>query len=346
MLASIQRRLESELRAFLADMDAQYGLTRTSPLLYRTIREFAQRPGKRARPLLFVIGYLGYAAKAPAGLYRSAASLELLHDFMLVHDDIIDKSDTRRGRPSMHRVFDAYLKNYKDIKFNGQDLAIIAGDVMYALALHAFLSVRENPLNKERAFKKLITAALLTGSGEFIELMYGLKPIEKLTKEEIYLIYDLKTAHYTFATPLETGALLAGIPTRQLQALSAHGMYLGRAFQIKDDIIGMFSEEEDIGKSPLTDLQESKKTILIWHAYRMSSGAGRAEIRKIFAKRRLYPADLFAMRRIVTESGALNAARTDIRSLIRSAEELRGRMRMRSAYANALSEYSRALLSV
>ena len=157
-----------------------------------------------------MIGYLGYAGKTAPSLYRSAASLELLHDFMLVHDDIIDKSDTRRGQPSMHALLNKYLKNHRDIKFTGEDLAIIAGDVMYAMALHAFLSVREDPKNKEASFKKLIEAALYTGTGEFIELILSLKNIDAITKNDIYKIYDLKTANYTFSTPLVMGATLAG----------------------------------------------------------------------------------------------------------------------------------------
>src|SRR4030042_1469006 len=97
------------------------------------------------------MGYLGVSRKAASGLYRSALSIELLHDFMLVHDDIIDKSDTRRGKPSLHQGFKNYLSGYKTNKFTGEDLALVAGDVMYAMGINAFLSIRENKERKEKA---------------------------------------------------------------------------------------------------------------------------------------------------------------------------------------------------
>ena len=196
MLLKIRKRLDRELARFLRDLDKEYGVKKISPLLSAYIREFVQRKGKRIRPLLFVVAYLGFAKKEAPGLYTSALSLELLHDFMLVHDDIIDKSDIRRGKPSLHRMFNAYLSRYKNLKFSGQDLAIVAGDVMYAIAIHAFLAIKENMPRKEMALKKFIRAAIYTGSGEFIELLCGIKDIANTSRQDIYNIYDFKTANY------------------------------------------------------------------------------------------------------------------------------------------------------
>ena len=103
---------------------------------------------------------------------------------MLIHDDIIDKSDKRRGKPAMHALLRNSLIQNNKIKFNGEDLAIVVGDVMYAMALDAFLAIRENLRRKESALKKLFLAALYTGSGEFIELLLGIKKIEKVAKTD------------------------------------------------------------------------------------------------------------------------------------------------------------------
>ena len=130
MLNKIKNKLEKELHAYLKEIDRQYSLRKISPLLFDSIQEFVLRPGKRLRPTLLILGYMGFDKKEPPGLYTSALSLELLHDYMLVHDDIIDKSDLRRGKPSMHNQLNAYLKKYKDVKFSGTDLAIVAGDVI------------------------------------------------------------------------------------------------------------------------------------------------------------------------------------------------------------------------
>ncbi len=346
MISKIKDKIEQELINYIRGINKLYSLSKISPLLSGTINNFISRKGKRVRPVLFVTGYLGFAKKTSPGLYRSAVSLELLHDFMLVHDDIIDKSATRRGKPSMHEMLNMRLKNYKNIKFDGQDLAIVAGDVMYAMALEAFLSIKENLERKELALKKLIEAAFYTGSGEFIELLLGAKKIDEITKNDIYRIYDLKTANYTFATPLSMGAILGGADKKQIKALFDFGIYLGRAFQIKDDIIGLFGKERKIGKSNLTDLQEAKKTILVWYAYNKSNRKDKLTIKRIFAKDAVGKIDLINMRKIVLESGALACAGREINSLIDKANTLHSRFKMYPGYKDALIAYSKEMLKI
>ncbi len=345
MFLKIKNNIEKELLGYLKDADKSYGLRKISPLLFNNIKEFISRKGKRVRPTLFVIGYLGFKNKPAAGLYRTALSLELLHDFMLVHDDIIDKSPTRRGKPSVHAALNKYLKAHRHIKFNGEDMAIVVGDVIYAMAINAFLSVKEDMRRKQMALSKLTEAAFYTGSGEFIELIYGIKPIEKITKEDIYKIYDLKTATYTFAAPLAIGATLAGARENEINKLFNYGIYLGRAFQIKDDILGIFGTQAKMGKSNLTDLQEAKKTILIWHAYRKSDDLNRAKIKKILSKARVNNYDSREIRRIITSAGSLNYARNEIDALIKKAETLNKTFRMPQKYKDLLNSYSRKLLS-
>lgn len=342
----IKNRIEKELATYIRDLEKAYPLNRISPVLLRHIREFLLRKGKRIRPCLFVVGYLGFSKKTPPGLYRSAISLELLHDFMLVHDDIIDKSDTRRGKPSMHAMLNRFLSRYRNLKFSGQDLTIVIGDVMYALALHAFLSIKEKLQRKENALKKLIMAALYTGSGEFIELLYAATPIGKIKKPDIYKIYDLKTANYTFAAPLTIGATLAGASESDLAKLFDYGIYVGRAFQIRDDIIEMFNEEKETGKSNLSDLREAKKTLLIWYAYNNSAQNNRVIMRKILSGREAGKTQLLKMREIIFRSGALDFARRQISSFLNKAERLIMASEMDKKYKDLLSEYSQKILQL
>lgn len=346
MISKIKNQIEKELHTYLLDMDREYSLSRISPVLYNNIREFISREGKRLRPVLFVIGYLGFAKKIASGLYRSAVSIELLHDFMLVHDDIIDKSNVRRGKPSMHALLNRCLIGRKNIKFTGEDLTIVAGDVMFALGMHAFLSIKEEKERKEKALKKLIEAAIYTGSGEFIELLYGIKNIDKITKEDIYKTYDYKTANYTFASPLAIGATLSGAGESQIKTLFKYGICLGRAFQIKDDIIGMFGTEKKIGKSIFTDLSEAKKTILIWHAYHNSDTAGKLAIKKIFSKKTVDKADLLKMRKIIYASGTLEYAQKEIDALINGSDILIKTLQMHPRYQKLLNAYSKELLEL
>ncbi|MCK9574034.1 MAG: polyprenyl synthetase family protein [Candidatus Omnitrophica bacterium] len=345
MFSKIKNRIENELKDYTHAIINTYSLNKLSPLLFNKIKEFISRDGKRVRPILFCIGYLGFAKKEKKGLYRSALSLELLHDFMLVHDDIIDRSDTRRGKPSMHSLFNKYLEK-KKVKFKGEDLSIITGDVMYAMALDAFLAIEENFTRKELALKKLISAAFYTGSGEFIELLFEAKPIEKATKADIYKIYDYKTANYTFASPLSMGAALAGAPKNELDKLIDYGMNLGRAFQIKDDIIGTFGETSQTGKSNLTDINGGKKTILIWYAYRKSGNRGREKIKNVFSGKNSRKKELLEIRNLILESGGLDYAKKEINNLLKKSEGIIKSSGLRKEYREALVNFSRKILSI
>lgn len=344
MFLKIKNRIEKELRFYARSIDRLYTLNRLSPILFKSIKDFILRDGKRVRPILFCIGYRGFSKKIPAGLYRSALSLELLHDFMLVHDDIIDKSPMRRGKPSLHALLEEYLAGNKKAKFSGQDLAIVAGDVIYALALDAFLAVKENAQRKENALKKLISAALYTGSGEFIELLLGIKPIEKVTREDIYKIYDYKTAHYTFASPLTMGAVLAGAKTSQIKKLYAYGMLLGRAFQIKDDIIGTFGEEKETGKSNITDIQEAKRTLLLWYSFGHANKKDKLIIKKIIGAGSAKNRELIKMRKIINKTGALDYAQDQIKYLRAKAAAQIESLRMDKRYKQALEDFSQKIL--
>ena len=344
MQNKIKNIINKNLHAYIRHLDKCYCLSKVSPVLFRHIKEFILRDGKRVRPTLLVAGYLGFSKKPARNLYKTALSIELLHDFMLVHDDIIDKSDTRRGKPSMHKMFNSYLTKFKKIKFNGQDLAIVAGDVMYAMAIDTFLSIDEKMERKEKALKKFIQAAVYTGMGEFIELMGDLRTLEKFEKEDIYKVYDHKTAHYTFASPLSTGAILAGANDKEVKNLYSFGMNVGRAFQIKDDLIGMFADEKKIGKSTLTDLQEAKKTLLIWHAYTHGNKKEKSLIRGVFAKDKVTKADLYNIRKIVKDTGAERFAHAEISRYIKKAQVALSKSALRSNFKIFLRKYSQKLM--
>ncbi len=345
MQYKIKNIIEQELKSCIRHLDKSYSLSRISPLLFRAIKDFILRKGKRVRPILLVAAYLGFAKTAAANLYKTALSVELLHDFMLVHDDIIDKSDIRRGRPSMHRLLSGYLKHYKNIKFSGEDLAIVAGDVIYAMAVDTFLCIDENMRRKEKALRKFIQATVFTGIGEFIELVGGAKKLEQITKQDIYRIYDYKTAHYTFASPLAAGAILAGAGEKEVQRLYQYGIYLGRAFQIKDDILGLFAKKRQTGKSPLTDLQEGKKTILVWQAFHRLDKQNRFRLKRILNKNKIQTADLLAIRKLVKTSGALAAAEAEINHLLQKAQALLKASGLRKKYQAFLNSYCREILT-
>ena len=346
IIEALQDRIEMELASFMDRLDQEHSLSKTSLLLFRSIKEFVTRKGKRIRPILFLLGYLGLAERPAENLYQCALSIELLHDFTLVHDDIIDNSPFRRGKPSMHAGFAEYLKKRRRTKFNGKDMALVAGDIMYALALSAFLMINERWDRKEKAFKRLIRSAVSTGSGEFAEILCGTNGLERITKTDIYRIYELKTADYTFATPLAVGAILAGADEKETGRLRRFGKNAGIAFQIKDDLLDILDAERTGWRVPFINVQEAKLTIPVWYAYRHSPASVKKELKNIFNQEKNRADDWKKLREIVKSGGACAYAEKEIGRFLRKAKEVAADISMKGEYKKELISFSANILSI
>ncbi|MBN3039812.1 MAG: polyprenyl synthetase family protein [Candidatus Omnitrophica bacterium] len=340
MFKQLKSEVNKQLRGFVCGPEGRRFFRVMPPILAKSLKDFLLRDGKRIRPILFLAGFLGFSKKKPKGLFTCALSLELLHDFLLIHDDIIDKSSTRRGKPSMHELFNQYIKPYKNIKFSGQDLAILAGDVLYAMAIDTFLSIRIDQAKKEKALANFIKTMALTGSGEFIELILGLKKIDRLTKKDIYKVYDLKTADYTFASPLMTGAILAGAGEKELSSLFDYATNIGRAFQINDDIIGTFGDEKKIGKPTFSDLQEGKMTLLIWHAYNNTGQKEKKYIKNLLSAEKVGQKEIKKIKTIMKKAGSLKFARAESQRLAKKAFFCIKSLEMKTKYKKLLIDYA------
>jgi geranylgeranyl diphosphate synthase type I len=309
MFSPYLEKINGALRDFLCKADRRYCLDSNSQGLFRYSQEFILRQGKRIRPLLFTLSYKGYARKNVSpdkNLYTCAAALELLHDFFLIHDDVIDNSGVRRGKPTLHKLLDQKVRIDNKNKI-GSRLAIVAADILFALAIEAFLSIQEDKDRKETALKKLLEAAASTCSGEILDVIFSQKNIEKVSLDEILSVYRLKTAKYTFEGPLVTGAILAGVPNEEIIKLSSLAMAAGEAFQIHDDMLDLFSTQKTIGKPILADLTESKKTLLIFKAHDNLKNRDKKQFTRILTKEKKTLKDLKKIRRLIVQSGSYKA---------------------------------------
>ncbi len=335
MIDQIRRNIDASLASFLNTVKKEYKLHLVSPLLFESIQEFTLREGKRIRPLLLILTYKAYAPqsrKISRKLYNASTCMEFLHNFMLIHDDIIDRSDLRRGKPTMHKVLAHTVKTNDPDKL-GIDLGIIAGDIVYALAIDAFLSIDEPLDRKERALKYFIQTAAFTAMGEFIDTVHGVSTLDDVKEEDVYLNYTLKTARYTFDCPMVTGAILAGADKRQIKKISEFGILIGQAFQIQDDIIGIYETEEKIGKSILSDLAEGKKTLLVCHANRVLKGKNKAEFLKVFNKPTKTLKDLETVKQIFIDAGSLDYALSAVAIRLAKAQKIIGKdLKMHQQY--------------
>ncbi|MDD4013954.1 MAG: polyprenyl synthetase family protein [Candidatus Omnitrophica bacterium] len=330
MFNTLRKMLYNELNSLIKEADKEHRISSASRLLFGGIRDLVLRPGKMIRPILFLIGYMGYSKERSyprKELVRAALSIELLHDFLLVHDDVIDRSPMRRGKPTLHRLFNSKLKMPATDPL-GDGLAVVGGDIIYALAIEALLKANEDPRRKERALTELIRATIATGSGEFIDVVNAYSPLDKITLKDITNTYDLKTARYSFASPLAMGAILAGAPEKEVLKLRSVGMSLGRAFQVEDDLLDMFESSKATGKGAFSDLKESKRTLLVWKAYNSLSPGTKAELKRILDKKKKTRTDLTRFRDLVVLSGADRWCRAEVLRLVTSARGTASRLMM------------------
>ncbi len=338
LITSLKRRINESLAYSLQQIKTKYQLDKANAILFESIKDFSLRKGKRIRPLLLVLSYLGYSPKnkkPSQTIFQASTCMELLHNFMLIHDDIIDRSNLRRGKPTLHRIL-CKTASTNDPDKLGADLSIIAGDIVYALAIDSFLAINEPHERKEKALKHFVRTAILTAVGEFIDITSGTKKLSQVTEEDIFLNYTLKTAHYTFECPLVVGAILAGAPALDIPKLSSFGIKIGQAFQIQDDIIGLYGSQKSIGKSILSDIAECKKTLPIWHAYTHLKGQKRKTFLSYFLKEKKTYQDLLVIRRILLSSQSLEYSLSKISSLLGESKKTFTKLHLSSPYKDII----------
>jgi geranylgeranyl diphosphate synthase type II len=227
------------------------------------VTEYLGRGGKALRPALCLATCEAFGGDAARAL-PSAAALELLHTAFLVHDDIEDDSDLRRGRPTLHRIY-------------GRALAVNAGDGLAVLALGA-LRDNERLLGRRlaaRIWAEFDFMARLTVDGQARELGWQRAGRTDLTPDDYLDLIMRKTCWYTTLLPLRVGALVGAGNAVDLEPMLRFGFFLGAAFQIRDDVLNLTGSPEVYGKEPLGDLREGKQTLMLIHLLAAAGPADR-----------------------------------------------------------------------
>ncbi|MCB0914766.1 MAG: polyprenyl synthetase family protein [Actinobacteria bacterium] len=272
--------------------------------------------GKRLRPAFCYWGWRGAGGEDSPAAMDAAASLEFLQACALIHDDVMDGSDTRRGMPAAHRRFASLHRGNSWLGSSeafGLGSAILVGDLCLAWADQMLLD------------SGLPAAALARGKPVYdemrVELMAGqyLDLLEQArgggSVERAMRVVRYKSAKYTIERPLHLGAALAGAPPEIRDAYSAYGLPLGAAFQLRDDVLGVFGDPEMTGKPAGDDLREGKRTVLVAKALEAAS-PGQAHVLRTYLGDPSLDADhIDQMREIITETGALAQVETLIAEL-------------------------------
>ncbi len=268
--------------------------------------------GKRLRPAFCWWGYQAVDdTDEPNALLRAAASLDLLHVSALVHDDVMDASDVRRGVPAAHRQFQAWHAEHGltgSSEAFGRAGAILLGDLLLVWSMELFTASGLPADALGRALPLLDAVRTEVTCGQFLDVLAQAEPIGSIDLMDVVpRVVEFKTSRYTVIRPLQIGAALAGGSADALAALEAYGSPLGRAFQFRDDVLGVFGEPEVTGKPAGDDLREGKRTVLVAHALQLASETAKKRLSGLLGSPELDAADVATAQEIIVSSGALAA---------------------------------------
>jgi geranylgeranyl diphosphate synthase type II len=229
----------------------------------------ASRGGKRVRPALVLAAYDGFGGTDHTLSTPVAVSFELLHTAFLIHDDVIDRDLSRRGMANVAGRFTeraiAHGAGTGQAEAWAATAAILAGDLALSEAHRALALLPVDAALRARLLDLLDRAVFVSAAGELADVTNTVSRTP-LTIDQVVTTLEHKTAIYSFEAPLQAGAALAGAPEDAIDALGRFGRLIGIAFQLTDDLLGVFGDAAATGKSTLADLREGKQTALIAHA--------------------------------------------------------------------------------
>ena len=279
--------------------------------LYGPMREYPSRPGKALRPALCLSASRAFGAE-PDALLTVAVAIELLHNAFLVHDDVADGSEMRRGRPTLaatHGVAAALNA--------GDGLAVVSSQVLRR-------ATRElDPEIADLVWHEFDTMALRTLEGQATEAGWQLDHVEDLKPEDYLELIMLKTCWYTTIHPLRVGALVGSGGKADLAPLVRFGFHFGAAFQIRDDLLNLVGDEQTYGKEILGDLYEGKRTLTLMHLLSSAEGGDRALLSDYLRRGRAERSDelVRAVRRLMDDYGSIDYTREYAEGILLVAEE-------------------------
>ena len=308
-LEYVRRPVDGLLDAFLDDrVDDLAGM---DPALRRVGQEIAglvAAPGKRLRPAFVYWGYRATGADDDDAVLAPAAAVELLHTFALIHDDIMDRSPERRGRPAVHASLAASHREQGhrgDPDWFGVGGAILAGDLAFVWAdqLLDGANLSAEALGRVREVFGALRVEVM--AGQYLDLR--LAGLSSATEEDATRVALLKSGRYTVTRPLQMGAAIADADIKVEAALCGYGDAVGLAFQLRDDVLGLFGDPATTGKGAVEDLREGKRTLLMLRALHMCDDIGRKALERMLGNPNVDGEDAARARDIITGCGAVTS---------------------------------------
>ncbi len=261
--------------------------------LYEASRHLVDSGGKRLRPSMLLLAAEAAGGEALA-LAPAAVSIELVHNFTLIHDDIMDNADVRRGRPTVHKIW-------------GQSGAILAGDTLYSKAFQVLGMTAASPERILGAMNMLSRTCTAICEGQWLDMEFESK--DRVTENEYMEMIEKKTG-VLYGASAGMGGLLAGASPEVVRALDEFGRLTGMGFQLQDDVIDLLTPEEVSGKRQGGDLIEGKKTLIMIHAFTNDV------VVPVFSKKDASAEEIFRSISILEGSGSIEYARSRAEEMV------------------------------
>jgi len=346
LLADFRHKLEHQLQDWLIQKEAEAAAeSGASGELTEVLTSFVARDGKRVRPALLYYTFGACGGQSDETVMPMAMSVELLHTYLLIHDDIMDHADVRRGEPAAHVM---YTEMHRDRSWQGdsdhfgKSVAILLGDLAQTYSLELFSSVDLAPEvagDFRQHFSSMCQEVVL---GQYLEMTAGYR--EHLEEDELLRVLRMKSGRYSVERPVQLGYLLARAPEATCQALTTYGLKMGEAFQLQDDLLGMFGDAKTVGKPVGADLVEGKFTLLIHHAMRHLSAADRARLQQALGNAALEPEEAVKVQGMIEASGARQRVQEMVEERLNHAREALGTVELAedgAAFLEGLIDYLR-----
>jgi geranylgeranyl diphosphate synthase, type I len=321
LLEGFRERLERELHAWL-EAKRRAAAEAGSPEMLELIDGVGQlvvHGGKRVRPALVYHAYRACGGAVDGEVLPLALATELLHTYLLIHDDIMDHAEVRRGQPAAHvRFRNAHRQRgfHGDAREFGLSVAILLGDLSHTWAVELASCAAAGRPELARCFAAMSEEVI---GGQYLELLVAQRRSAK--EEELTRVLRLKSGRYTAERPVQLGAILAGAAPEVIAGLARYGGAVGEAFQLQDDLLGMFGKAETVGKPVGDDLREGKFTFLIHHALISATPEQREALKSALGDPDVTAEELARVQRILEETGARARVAAMIEDRLRAARQ-------------------------
>jgi geranylgeranyl diphosphate synthase type I len=332
LLDDFREKLDRELQGWLSRKREAAGGFREAVELIDGVGQLVLQGGKRLRPALVYATYRACGGLSDAQVLPLALATELLHTYLLIHDDIMDHAEVRRGQPAAHvRFRDAHQASgfRGDAQDFGRSVAILLGDLAHTWAVELFTGVSLEGGRARELTRCFSTMSEEVIGGQYLELLVAQRRGSQSTapgtpgdrEQELLRVLRLKSGRYTAERPIQLGGLLAGAPAAVLDGLSRYGTAVGEAFQLQDDLLGMFGDAGTVGKPVGEDLREGKFTFLIHHALATATAEQRRTLEAALGNPDLTAAEVARAQRILEETGARAKVTEMVAERLRAARE-------------------------